>query len=136
MGKPMRKLLLVLAVTSLTGCAAIDAYLMKYDVNEYASINDIRTVASLSKDRCDKENDAKMLADAIAVKTFNFQNYTQYLPHNEPTKKAAVELNKIAQGLNAQYKLGTVSPAFCKVKFESIEKSAETIQKTVGDKPR
>jgi len=43
----------------------------------------------------------------------------------------------MAQGLNDMYvKSDKVSPAFCKIKFESIEKNAELMQKTIGAKPR
>jgi len=131
----MKKLLLI-ALLSLNGCAMIDAYLMKYDVMEYSNITEIRTAANISKSSCNNPVEANVLAQAISLKTLHFQNYTQYLPHNEPVKKAAIKLNEIAQGLSDKYKSGTVSPAFCKIKFEEIEKSAETMQATIGDKPR
>ena len=52
-------------------------------------------------------------------------------------KKASVDLNAIAQGLAKQYATNNnVSPVFCKIKYETIEHSAETMQKTIGAKPR
>ena len=130
----MKKLLLAL-IFVLPGCAAIDAFLMTYDANEYNAITDVRVFANTAKTSCDTSEAAKN-ANALALKTFYFVNYTQYLPHNAPTQKAAVELNDMAQGLNNQYKTGNVSPIFCKIKFEGIATSAEAIQKTVGAKPR
>jgi len=131
----MKKLLLV-ALLSLNGCALVDAYLMKYDVMEYNHITEIRTLASIAKDKCDDPLAVVGYADNIANKTLNFKNYTQHLPHDEPAANAAIKLNEIAQGLNEKYKNDSVSPMFCKIKLESIEKSAETMQTTIGAKPR
>lgn len=133
----MKKLLLAVAVAGLSGCALIDAYLMKYDPNEYQIISDIRTMANLAKSKCDNFAESKVQATALADKTTSFVIYTQYTPHNDLVKKSSVELDKMAQGLKTQYeKSDKVSTAFCKIKFENVEKSAETIQKVVGDKPR
>jgi hypothetical protein len=133
----MKKLLLAAVIAGLSGCALIDAYLMKYDPNEYHIISDIRTMANLAKAKCGDPVESKAQADALANKTTSFVIYTQYTPHNDLVKKSSVELDKMAQGLKTQYeKSDKVSPAFCKIKFENVEKSAETIQKVVGDKPR
>jgi sugar diacid utilization regulator len=133
----MKKLAAIAVVTLLSGCAVIDAYLMKYDTNEYKIITEIRADAQNYKASCANEMLSAANSVAIADKTNLFMLYSQYQPHNEPVKNASVELNKIAQGVKDQYAKGTkVSPVFCKLKFDNIEKSAETIQKTVGDKPR
>ena len=133
----MKKLLMVVAVALLPGCAVVDSFLMKYDTNEYKTITEIRTDASEYKSQCDNPLLSTTNAVAIASKTQFFVNYAQYLPHNEPVQKASIDLNKIAQGLKDQYsKSSKVSPLFCKIKFESIEKSAESMQKIIGDKPR
>jgi hypothetical protein len=109
---------------------------MKYDPNEYQQISDIRTHASYYKNSCDNELMSITNAVALATETARFKNYTQYLPHNDKTANSAVELDKIAQGLDTQYRNAKVSPAFCKIKFGMVEKSAEDIQKIVGNKPR
>lgn len=133
----MKKIIILLTASMLTGCALIDAYLMKYDPNEYQQVANIRTAASLAKTQCDDFQASKNNAIAIADKTYTFVQFAQYVPRNEPVKKASVELDKIAQGLKEQYKKSDkVSATFCKIKFGSIESSAEIIQKTVGDKPR
>jgi hypothetical protein len=72
----------------------------------------------------------------LADPTRLFVLYAQYQPHNDPTKNASIELDKIAQGLTDQYKKATVSNMFCQVKYGIIEHSAETMQKTIGAKPR
>ena len=133
----MKKIILILALMSLEGCALLDAYFLKYDTNEYNLITDIRTSALVFKNKCENLAESKLHAEVIAVKTKNFVNFTEYQPHNKNVQAASVELDKIAQGLLDQYqKNEKVSSVFCKVKFETLERSAETIQKTVGAKPR
>jgi hypothetical protein len=133
----MKKIILVCAVTLLSGCTLLDAYLMKYDPNEYQQIADIRTTASIAKTQCDNPLMSTSNAVAISNKTLAFVQFTQYLPRNDKVKAASVELDKMAQGLKDQYtKSEKVSPMFCKIKFGGIESSAETIQRVVGDKPR
>lgn len=133
----MKKLLLISAVALLNGCALLDAYLMKYDPNEYQQISDIRTTASISKTQCDNPLMSESNATVISNKTLAFVQFTQYQPHNDKVKSASIELDKMAQGLKDQYaKSSKVSPMFCKLKFTGIETSAELIQKTVGNKPR
>ena len=134
----MKKLLVVFAIAVLPGCSTlIDSYLMKYDTNEYRIITEIRSDAQSYKSACANELMSTTNAIAMADKTRLFMMYSQYQPHNNPVINASTELDKIAQGLKTQYASGTkVSPVFCKIKFETIEKSAESIQKIVGDKPR
>ena len=129
----MKKLLLV-TLLALPGCALIDAYNLKYDVMEYNQITDIRTSAHLAKAKCDDPLQAVGPANAISIKTLNFANYTQYRS-DKPTAEAAVKLNEIAHGLSDKFENDAVSPMFCKIKFEEVEKSADTMQKTIGAKP-
>ena len=132
----MKKLLLIMAM-SLAGCTTIqETFLMKYDPNEYAQITAIRTNAELSIPSCDKPDDAKLNAQGLSKQTALFKNQTEFLPYNSKVIASAGELDAIAQGLVTQYQKGPVSPVFCKIKFDSIAKSAEIIQKTVGAKPR
>ena len=133
----MRHILTVGILISLTGCSTLmDAYLMKYDPNEYQQISDIRTTAFYGKASCENADQAKQQAEVLSKKTYTFKNYVEYLPHNDKVISASGELDKIAQGLTLQYQKGSVSNAFCKIKFDSIEKSAEVMQKTIGAKPR
>jgi hypothetical protein len=73
----------------------------------------------------------------MANKTELFEAYSEQLPSNGDGIKAAQALNEIAQGLVKQYnEQGKVSPLFCKLKFEGIEHSADTIQHVLGNRPR
>lgn len=134
----MKRLLVALTVLTLNGCALYDAYMMTgYDSNEYLIITEIRTNAGLSKEQCDDATQSRLNAMALSNRTSLFQNYEEQIPRNNNGINASRELNKIAQGLKDRYNSGNaVSPAFCKLKFQSIENSAKTIQHVVGDRPR
>ena len=137
----MKKLILLSLIVTLTGCASFadlkEAYLMKYDSNEYYQISDIRTGAYYAKQNCSNHDESKQQADIISKKTLSFKNFVEHLPNNSKVITASVNLNGIAQGLKDQYqKNDKVSAVFCKIKFESIETSAETMQKTIGAKPK
>lgn len=133
----MKRLLILIALL-LSGCTSmIEAYSLKYDTNEYLLITYIRNSAGLSKNTCNDQTSSKNNANDIALKTSFFVNFTQYSASNSDVKTAAIELNNISIGLTAQYNNGRqVSPTFCKLKFENIETNAETIQKTIGKKPK
>lgn len=134
----MKKLIAIIAVLSLNGCALYDAYMMTgYDSNEYLIITEIRTNAGISKAQCDDATASRLNAMAISNKTTLFQNYEEKIPRNNNGITASIELNKIAQGLRDRYNTGpAVSPLFCKLKFESIENSSKTIQQVIGNRPR
>jgi hypothetical protein len=137
----MKKLILLLSIVALTGCSTFadlkEAYLMKYDTNEYFQIADIRTDAYYAKQTCGNVEESKRQAENIARKTLTFKNYVQHLPNNSKVITASVNLDSIAEGLKDQYqKNDKVSAVFCKIKFDSIETSAETMQKAIGAKPK
>ena len=133
----MKKLIIIAAV-SLSGCSTLmDSLLMKYDNGEYRIINEIRTISQLAKADCADAQKIKTATTLLEFKGLELSNYSQHLPHNEQIKVASTELNKMIKGLTDRYKSPEpVSPTFCKLKFENIEKNAETIQRVVGDKPR
>jgi hypothetical protein len=133
----MKKILIV-ALLFLSGCSTLmDAYLMKYDTNEYQQISDIRSSAYYGKLSCDNIDESKDSAISIAKKTLVFKQFVQYIPHNDKVINSSIELDKMAQGLKDQYeKSNKVSAVFCKLKFDAIEKSAEIMQKNIGAKPK
>lgn len=135
----MKKLLLVAsAVLTLNGCTLIDAYLMtKYDSNEYRIITEIRADASIAKNHCDDPKQSRDNAENMAKKTLLFEVYSEQIPRNTNNISASKELNKIAQGLKERYAgKDPVSPLFCKMKFQSLENSAQTMQHVIGARPR
>ena len=93
------KRLILLSAIMLAGCStvnqAVDAYLMKYDANEYKLATDIRTKASYAKNSCSDPVISKKNADSISYMTVTLKNYSEHLPHNKPVQEASVKLNEI-----------------------------------------
>ncbi len=139
----MKKLLIVLAIISLQGCAAIEAVkvvrawnMAKFDNAEYSQINSIRTVANLGAAKCGTA-DVVPIVEVLYYKSVELKNYSASIPHNDETVKMSGELAEIIKGLNERYHgKEPVSVSYCTLKFGTIEKNAVTIQNVVGAKPR
>ena len=134
----MKKLLVLFALLSLNGCAVYDAYFMaKYDTNENALVNKIRTMAELGVDDCKNQLKSEVTFNDLYYYSVELRNFTQYIPRNEDTLKLAtnmVELSK--QGKDSYAKDTKPSDMFCKLKLQQISRSAEITQKVIGNKPR
>jgi hypothetical protein len=134
----MKKLLLLIAVLSLNGCALFDAYNMAtYDTTEYALVNKIRTQSELSINECKNSMKSQINFIDMHYASIELRNFSQYLPNNNDAYKLSgnlVDLTK--QGVEAYDKGSTVSEIFCKFKLQQINRSAETAQKAIGNKPR
>jgi len=134
----MKKLLSLMAFSVLSGCAAVDAYLMThFDPVEYRMITEIRYDAHNGIADCDDAAVAKANANSLAYKVGLYHAYELDIPHNEDSIKASTALDEIAQGLKTRY-AGTdkVSSIYCKLKFGGIESSATLIQQVQGKRPR
>ena len=108
----------------------------RFDNNEYALINSVRTQANLGAAKCGTP-EAKNTVDNIYYKTVELKNYSQSIPKNEETVKMSSELAEIVKGLSERYKgAEPVSLPYCTTKFGLIEKNAVTIQNVIGGKPR
>jgi len=133
----MKKLLLAVVIATLSGCATIDAYFMaRFDNNEYALVNNIRTTADLGLASCGTP-DAVTVANQLYAKSTELKNYSASIPHNDITITMTQDLLVIAKELSDRY-AGTepISPAYCRLKLNSIAHNAETIQTAIGAKPR
>jgi hypothetical protein len=133
----MKKIVLALVVM-LSGCTAVDSYLLgKFDNNEYMLVTQIRTESDKAARSCDNAVVSAVNAESVADKTQLLENYSEKLPHNDDVHQASKSLNEIAQGLVRQYQSGRpVSAIFCKLKFGSLQNSAITIQPIIGKRPR
>lgn len=139
----MKKLAVALSLILLTGCATIQQTTLyrawnmaKFDNNEYSQINSIRTVANLGAAKCGTP-EVVPVVDSLFYKSVEFKNYSASIPHNEEVVKMSGELAEIIKGLNTRYhEKDPVSPAYCTLKFGTIEKNAVTIQNVIGAKPR
>jgi hypothetical protein len=134
----MKRILALLSVLALNGCALYDAYMMTgFDNNEYLLITQIRADARIYKTQCGNLILAPQNALDISNKTNLFELYSENIPRNDHVKSASKKLNDIAQGLSLAYgRDPQPSVMYCKLKYTSIENSATVIQHTVGDRPR
>ena len=127
----MKKLLVVLVALQLSGCAVYQTvkdslFMAPYDNNEYMLITKVRTIAKLGS--CDVNSVNDLYSVSLELK-----NYSEYLPHNEKTVDMNENLFKLVEELQ---KKKDPSPAYCSAKLNIIGSSAETIQKSVGARPR
>jgi hypothetical protein len=135
----MKKILIAgIFALGLSGCSVLDAYLMThYDPNEYKLITDVRAQAQAFKNTCDDQAISKTNANKIAYDTQLFAMYSEHIPRNKELVESSKDLHAIAQGLADQYnKSDKVSPAFCKIKFDTLEKSANKMQTVIAGRPR
>jgi hypothetical protein len=137
----MNRLKLLIAssiVAFLPGCALWDAYFMaNYDNLEYGLTNKVRTLSELAIEDCKDPQASRENFEGIYFTTIELRNFTQYIPNNVDANKLAnnlVELSK--QGREMYAKSNSVSEAFCKLKLQQINRSAEMAQKVIGSKPR
>lgn len=132
-----KTLLAIILSTSLSGCALWDAYFMAgYDNQEYAIITNIRTNAELNAGLCVDQDKSKATFDYLHFKSVEFKNFTQHIPDNEDAYKLSEQMVELAKQGKDQYEKGNVSAGFCKLKLQQINRTAETIQKVIGSKPR
>jgi hypothetical protein len=134
----MKKLLLIPLVLLLNGCVLLDSYLMaRFDSSEYRIISEIRTDAAIYKKDCNDPLLSRPNAQALSKKTQLFVNYSEHVPRNNNVIKAGQQLHDIAQGLAISYQKPTPpSAAFCRIKFETVETNAITMQRIIGNRPR
>lgn len=116
----MKKLLPVLF---LTGCSLM---IGNYDANEYAYVNQIRTLAQVSN--CTKPEVYQLYISALTLK-----NYSEYLPDNDQEIALVNDLYKIVDQL---YEFDSPSAAYCKAKMKIIAQTSEKVQEATGGKPR
>jgi hypothetical protein len=137
----MNRLKLLIAssiLVVLPGCAVWDAYFMAgYDNVEYALVNKVRTFSELAVEDCSDIEKTKANVARIHGYALELKNFTQYIPDNEDANKLGNNLFQLTTQTKDYYaKNSIVSDSFCKMKLHQINRSAETIQKVIGKKPR
>jgi hypothetical protein len=133
----MKRLLIVCAIFALSGCAVIDAYFMaKYDTNEYALINDIKTKAQVAEENCANNLLVTTQVNELYIKSLEFKNFATHIPRNEDSIKLSNKLLILTKDAKDQFNKSAVSNFYCKAKLEQIVKSADTMQQAIGKKPR
>jgi hypothetical protein len=134
----MKKLLIILFILSLNGCALYDAYFMaKYDTTEYSLVNQVKTKAQIAEDNCSNPVMVIIRMNDLYNSALEFKNFTIYIPHNEDSAKLASNLFTLTKDTRDYFnKTEKISPVFCKAKIQQIVISADIIQHVIGSKPR
>lgn len=133
-----KQLLICICALQLSGCALFDAYFMaKYDTTEYSLVNQIKTKAQVAEENCANHILVITQVNDLYNSALEFKNFTVYIPRNEDAAKLSAKLFTLTKDARDYFnKADKISPIFCKVKLQQIEKSAETIQQALGSKPR
>ena len=134
----LKRLLLVALIPFIPGCALYDAYFMaKYDTNEYALINSVKTRAELAQEVCTNKPAVEQKLVDIYAQSVEFRNFTFYIPRNTDANNMASKLVDLTKSTKEYYNThDKVSEVFCKMKLQQIVKSSDAIMETLGKKPR
>lgn len=134
----MKKVLAIIILSMLPGCAAMNAYFMaKFDQNEYQLINDVRSLSQIGSEFCSNQQHMVPIVARIYLKSLEFKNYAEFIPENTAAIKLSDSLIELTAPLHNRYH-GTekISEAYCKQKMLILNKSATTIAQVIGSKPR
>lgn len=136
----MKRYSLVL-VALLAGCGtidkAMDAFLQKFDANEYKLITDIRTNAGLAKLDCADPQKSRKNVERIWVSALSLKNYAENLPHNKPIQETSRQMFDMVEAIQKEYQTKEkVSKIYCEAKLGNIENNANTMQQIEGSKPK
>jgi len=123
----MKKLLLVVAFLSLTGCASIKDWIpVKWDSNQSHSITTIQQTTRNFDCKGDVAAQSKVLASHIEW----FEIYSK----NKPTRDVIVPAEKMrdtVKELVDRSSKGPVSPTYCELKKKIIIQQSDMISHTV-----
>ena len=136
----MKKLLAIIALVSLSGCATIQSTIDRFtiapfDTNEYALVVSLRTLAMQAKPFCGGE--IAPFIHEIQSAALVLKNYSQHLPKNEQSIKPINLVYDMAVELQLRSRISNrINKTYCELKTQSIADSAETIQRAIGKRPR
>ena len=84
----MKRLIPLFMIVCLSGCAAVDAYLMThFDPIEYRMITEIRYDAHNAIAECDDAVASKANAYSLAYKVGVYHTYELDIPHKNPNRR-------------------------------------------------
>lgn len=123
----MKKLLLILAVVSLSGCASLMEYIpSSWDVNQAKSITDIQQQARRIDCRADLPPQVNQLSKEVEW----FDIYSQTKPTRDINKLTGVIKDTVKE-LQERVAKGPVSPVYCDLKKKIIQQQADILAKSV-----
>lgn len=123
----MKKLLLILALVSLTGCASIMEYIpSSWDVNQAKVITDIQ----LQVKHFDCKADLKPQVEQLSRDVEWFDIYAKTKPTRDIAKLTGTITTTVAE-LKDRVTKGPVSPLYCDLKKKIIQQQADILAKSV-----
>lgn len=123
----MKRLLVVLAFLSLTGCSTIMEYIpSSWDVNQAKVITDLQQQTR----HFDCKADLKPQVDQLAKNVEWFDIYSQTKPTRDINKLTAVIKDTVKE-LQERVAKGPVSPLYCDLKKKIIQQQADILAKSV-----
>jgi hypothetical protein len=123
----MKKLIVVLAFLSLTGCASIIEMIpSRWDVNQAKSITDIQ----LQVRHFDCKADLKPQVDQLAKNVEWFDIYAKTKPTRDISKLTGTITDTVKE-LQDRVAKGPVSPLYCDLKIKIIKQQTEILAASV-----
>ena len=123
----MKRLLLILAVVGLTGCASIMEMIpSRWDVNQAKVITDIQQQSR----RFDCKADQKAQLNELAKNVEWFDIYAKTKPTRDIAKLTGT-MDKTIQEYQERLKTGPVSPLYCDLKVKIIKQQADILAGSV-----
>lgn len=123
----MKKLLAILALVSLTGCASIMEYIPSgWDVNQARVITDIQLQARHIDCKADLAPQIKRLSQDVEW----FDIYAKTKPTRDIAKLTGTITDTVRE-LQERVAKGSVSPLYCDLKKKIIQQQADILAKSV-----
>jgi PBP1b-binding outer membrane lipoprotein LpoB len=123
----MKRLLVVLAFLSLTGCASVMEYIPSgWDVNQARVITDIQLQAR----HFDCKAELAPQVDKLAQDVEWFDIYAKTKPTRDIAKLTGTITDTVRE-LQDRVKAGSVSPLYCDLKKKIIQQQADILAKSV-----
>jgi PBP1b-binding outer membrane lipoprotein LpoB len=123
----MKRLLLILALVSLTGCASIMEYIPSgWDVNQAKVITDIQLQARHFDCKADLVPQIKQLSQDVEW----FDIYAKTKPTRDIAKLTGTITDTVRE-LQERVAKGSVSPLYCDLKKKIIQQQADILAKSV-----
>jgi PBP1b-binding outer membrane lipoprotein LpoB len=123
----MKRLLVVLAFLSLTGCASVMEYIPSgWDVNQAKVITDIQLQAR----HFDCKAELAPQVDKLAQDVEWFDIYAKTKPTRDIAKLTGTITDTVKE-LQDRVKAGPVSPLYCDLKKKIIQQQADILAKSV-----
>ena len=123
----MKKLLVVVAFLSLTGCASIMEMIpSRWDVNQARAITDIQVQVN----HFDCNNDQASQLSALAINVEWFDTYAKTKPTRDIAKLTDTITTTVKE-YQDRLKTGPVSPMYCDLKLKIIQQQADILAGSV-----